>query len=234
MFYYSKKSRRKIIHVDKCSHLRKTPKEFIGTFKTADEAFRNGYRFCKHCNVLKKKYRSEKKQIMNFCKLNGLTVNLENECIAVKSADSQWKIIPHSQTLVQLYHKNTYIKKNDSKSLICGYHNQNTFRSDICAMLAYITDHDSFRTDNPLYSSAVPTNFAVLSGQCTGTEPKLEKDIQTKPKKKKKKKKQASEINRSKRNTKKKEKRLKKAQKRSAIRNVYLIMDSLQAQRAAG
>ncbi len=234
MFYYSKRSRRKIIRTDKCSHLKKTPKEFIGTFKTVDEAYKKGFRLCRHCNVIKKKYRLQEKEIRSFCEFNGMTAELEVDYISVKSLNSQWKIIPHSGAFLQLYHKNTYIRKGDSKSLIQGYHAQNIFRNDICDILAYIADHDTFRAKNPLCDAAVLTNYAILNGHSTVTESSPDKDACTKQNKKKKKKKDAGKINKSKRSSKEKEKRLKKAEKRSAIRNVYIIMDSLQLQRAAG
>ena len=65
MFYYSKNSRNKVIHVRGCHYIKNTNEDMLGDFKTIAAAYREGYNPCHHCSNILKLYRKEKKKILN-------------------------------------------------------------------------------------------------------------------------------------------------------------------------
>lgn len=153
MYYYSKKSRKKIIHTQACFHIASTGLDDIGWFETLPEAYENGYRLCKHCSPLAKHYRKENREILDFCSKNGLSVHLGNRSIAVTSPRSMWKIAIGSDKEIILYHKNTFETERDHLSEIKGYHLQRDVSKDsVVAYLEYIVEHDFFRILNPIHN----------------------------------------------------------------------------------
>lgn len=154
MYYYNKKSAKKIIHTFECFHIVNTCIEDIGWFETLKEAYQQGYRFCKHCNSLFKYYKAENKEIIDFCRKNGLSVILRNKNILVCSIKSNWKITLDKNNRIVLYHKNEFETNRDYLSEINGYHLQGDARRDsIVSYLNYIIRHDDYRMQNPIYIS---------------------------------------------------------------------------------
>lgn len=154
MYYYNKKSAKKIIHTFECFHIVHTCIEDIGWFETLKEAYQQGYRFCKHCNPLFKYYKAENKEIIDFCRKNGLSVILRNKNILVCSIKSNWKITLDKNNRIVLYHKNEFETNRDYLSEINGYHLQGDARRDsIVSYLNYIIRHDDYRMQNPIYIS---------------------------------------------------------------------------------
>lgn len=151
MYYYSKKSRKKILHTQDCFHIMHTDIDDIGWFSTLPKAYGQGYRLCEHCNPLAKHYRRESKQILDFCGKYGLAVHLGHRCIAVTSPQSKWKIAIGKNMGITLYHKNTFTTDRDDLSEINGYHLQRDVRADsVLDYLTYIVDHDYYRMLNPV------------------------------------------------------------------------------------
>ncbi len=152
MYYYSKKSRKKIIHMMECFHILNTDINNIGWFETLPDAYEQGYRLCKHCNPLFKYYKNEREKICDFCRENGLSV-LNNRSVLVYSIKSKWKIALDKKNRIVLYHKNDFKTNKDHLSEISGYHLQgDARRGSIVAYLKYIVEHDYYRMLIILYT----------------------------------------------------------------------------------
>ena len=76
MYYYSKKSRNKIIHTSVCGCVGNRIESF-GTLPTLQIAFAKGYRLCRRCNTLAKQYEKEQQKIQNYCSQNGMMTRYE-------------------------------------------------------------------------------------------------------------------------------------------------------------
>ncbi len=152
MYYFNKKSSKKIIHLIECFHVHNNEIDNIGWFETLSEAYDRGYRLCKHCNPLYMHYKKESNEILEFCRKNGMAVNLKNKCISITSVRSKWKIALDKMNRIVLYHKNDFTTDKDYLSEINGYHLQRDVRRvTIMGYLNYIIEHDNFRMYNPLY-----------------------------------------------------------------------------------
>lgn len=151
MYYYCKKSKKRIIHLQECFHTLKLDDENWGSFETLAEAYEQGYRLCKHCNLLAKQYRKEHKGIINFCQRKGLRVSFGYRNIAVASVHSKWLIAIDEKSKFILYHKNTFETEKDCLSEIKGYHKQyDVLKGSIIDYLNYIVEHDYFRMMRPV------------------------------------------------------------------------------------
>ena len=122
MYFYSKKSRKKIVHTDLCFHITGTGIDDIGSFETLDEAYGEGFRLCKCCNPMKKQYRRESEKILKISAEYGFSVYLGNRYICITSVVSKWKITLDSESNMVLYHKNVFEKSGDALSQVYGYH----------------------------------------------------------------------------------------------------------------
>jgi len=153
MYYYCKNSRKKIVHSVDCFHVQNTEIDSIGYFESIGEAYDQGYRLCKHCSPLVRQYKYECREMVDFCRKNGLAVHLGNRCISITSISrSKWKIALDKKNRFALYHKNSFTTEKDHLSEISGYHLQSDARrNSIVAYLQYIVDHDHFRMLNPAY-----------------------------------------------------------------------------------
>lgn len=152
MYYYCKKSRKKVVHTIECFHIQQSCIDDIGWFESLPEAYEKGYRLCKHCNPLFGYYRNESENIIEYCRKNGMSVHLGNKNISVRSIRSQWKIALDKKNRIILYHKNDFTTSRDHLSEINGYHLQgDVHKESIVEYLEYIVDHDYFRMLNPVY-----------------------------------------------------------------------------------
>ncbi len=152
MFYYNKKSRKKIIHTAECFHVYNVDINDIGWFEAVADAYNKGYRFCKHCNPLIRMYNNESRQINDYCRENGLSYNLGNKSIVIYSIDSMWQITLDKNSRIILYHKNDFKTNKDHLSEINGYHLQGDAKKDsILDYLKYIVEHDFYRMHNPIF-----------------------------------------------------------------------------------
>lgn len=153
MYYFNKTSRKQIIHDEQCHHLRGKSKEDLGCFESVKNAYDAGYRFCRCCSPLVKKYRAEEKTILDYCSRNGLSLYLHNKAITIWTPRSQWKIvIAENKNKTILYHKNEFNPAKDPKSYVPGYHPQHVCHESIREYLDYIIEHDYFRMLNPIYA----------------------------------------------------------------------------------
>ena len=51
MYYYSKRSRSKIVHQSTCQHIQNVSVEDVGSFENLEDAYAAGYRLCRHCSL---------------------------------------------------------------------------------------------------------------------------------------------------------------------------------------
>ncbi len=159
MFYYSKKSRRKVVHYGECACIQNVDVDDIGSFETLEEAYANKYRLCRHCSPIAKRYRKEIKSLMDYCQSHAASVFFCDKHVGIKTPISRWKIIPVDEGgKISLYHKNTF--STDRTGPVPGYHYQWVERDTIAEYLEYITEHDFYRNRHPL-SPAVSKSEAV-------------------------------------------------------------------------
>ena len=152
MYYYSKNSREKIVHLDSCFHLDNMNHSKMGCFQTLSEAYEQGYKICKHCNPLFNQYKKEKEQIIELCRKKGVSVFVGNKNVVIRSINSKWKITVDKNEKFVLYHKNTYKTENDHLSQVKGYHLQGDVNKEsIVEYLDYVLEHDYYRMMHPVY-----------------------------------------------------------------------------------
>ena len=151
MYYYNKKSSRKIIHTKECFRINNKDINDIGWFETLDEAYAKGYRLCRNCSILKKALKNQCDEIKEFTRKKRMEFFVHDKFIAISSPYGEWKLVPSRQGgHIVLYHLNEF--KNEKKSSrVPGFHKQHTFFDDIMGYLRYIEDHDFYRMVNPLY-----------------------------------------------------------------------------------
>lgn len=151
MFYYLKKSSRKIIHYSGCRYFAKHTADGFGVFETLEAAHTAGYRLCKCCTPIAQRYHKEKKEIMTLCATEGLSCYQSDGRIHVQTPRSQWQIITAGKkNTLFLYHKNTDPKRIDAiESILPGYHSQAVRKTSICDYLKFIVEHDTYRRFHP-------------------------------------------------------------------------------------
>ena len=147
MIYANKNSVKKVIHVKKCSYLKNKKQKNIIVFYDMRDALKKGYKLCKKCNPIKKKYFKEEALITNFVKANKLKVEFREHEINIQSNKEQWKIVVASNGYgIALYHKNTDNRYSDN--YVPNYHLQGIEKGSIVGYLEYIVKHDIFKIKN--------------------------------------------------------------------------------------
>ena len=168
MYFYCKKSKEKIIHLEDCFHISKKILNDIGYFESLNDAYKQGYRLCKHCNPMEKQYQKECDDILKICANKGLSVYSGDRYIAITSVSSKWKIALDKNNDMVLYHKNDFETPNDCMSPIVGYHLQGDVKKNsIISYLNYIIEHDYFRMVNPV---AIPRKMVIPPPPKKGTK----------------------------------------------------------------
>jgi len=150
VYYYSNKSKGKIVHFIECSQLKKIKSENIKTFSDIGEVRRNEYRVCNYCSPIVKKLRQEKDKTEKFCMENGLLYYVHKGNLHVRTYRSEWIIrVSDNKFGMELHHKNSYEKEHSNS--LHGYHKQDYKSDSILDFLKYINEHECYRTHNPLY-----------------------------------------------------------------------------------
>lgn len=149
MFYYSKRSHRKIVHTQACFLVCGFAPESVGTFETLSEALDAGYRLCRRCNPILRQYRKEQMAILDYCRENGMSFHWNDRYFSIISPISQWRVTVSPSGTTMLYHKNTKSLASDAASAIRGYHNQRISFRSLLQYFTYITSHDAYRMHHP-------------------------------------------------------------------------------------
>lgn len=74
MYYYSKRSRSKIVHQSTCQHIQNVSVEDVGSFENLEDAYAAGYRLCRHCSPIAKLYRKESDVLQGYCQSHAASV----------------------------------------------------------------------------------------------------------------------------------------------------------------
>lgn len=150
MYYYSKRSRSKIVHQSTCQHIQNVSVEDVGSFENLEDAYAAGYRLCRHCSPIAKLYRKESDVLQGYCQSHAASVFFKDRFIGISTPISDWRIIPSGKgNEVVLYHKNTLGDKKTGP--VPGYHLQRVSQNTISGYLEYISDHDLYRNMHPLF-----------------------------------------------------------------------------------
>ena len=150
MYYYSKRSRSKIVHQSTCQHIQNVSVEDVGSFENLEDAYAAGYRLCRHCSPIAKLYRKESDVLQGYCQSHAASVFFKDRFIGISTPISDWRIIPSGKgNEVVLYHKNTLGDKKTGP--VPRYHLQWVSQNTISGYLEYISDHDLYRNMHPLY-----------------------------------------------------------------------------------
>ena len=149
MFYYSKLSHRKIVHLKKCYIAKRIRPETTGTFKTAKDAFDAGYRLCRCCNPVAKQYRKEEAALIDHCRRNGMLFRYSDRSFKITSMLGKWiiQVTPNGKTT--LYHKNTREAGNNAETEVDGFHKQKISYDTLIEYFDYISNHDRYRARHP-------------------------------------------------------------------------------------
>ncbi len=151
MYYYSETSSKKIIHSSKCSHVQNVDIDSVGSFETLEEAYRQGYRLCRHCSPLAKRYRKESESLVNYCQGHAVSVFFNDRFIGIHTPHSKWKIILSADgSELVLYHRNTFETKKDCTSPVKNYHYQRVRQDSVLGYLEYIAEHEYYRMMHPV------------------------------------------------------------------------------------
>lgn len=152
MFCYSKNSSKKIIHMDACYQMKRIAASDRGSFKTLEEAYKDGYRLCRCCNPLAKQYRKERVALSAFCQSHQtISCFFHDQFIQVVTYYSKWRIVysPKEKAFL-LYHKNSFERKKANQQPVPGYHLQKVKQDTLLAYLKCIVDHEQYRKQNPI------------------------------------------------------------------------------------
>ena len=123
-FIYSKRSHRKIVHIRGCRILNRIPREERVLFRTLQEAQENGYRLCRCCSPVLRRYRKDRKEIEAFISKHRYSMKENDGNLLIRSAKDTWRIIVHPITgKVVLLHKNLYGDPGqESPGWLSGFH----------------------------------------------------------------------------------------------------------------
>ena len=94
MYYYSKRSRSKIVHQSTCQHIQNVSVEDVGSFENLEDAYAAGYRLCRHCSPIAKLYRKESDVLQGYCQSHAASVFFKDRFIGISTPISDWRIIP--------------------------------------------------------------------------------------------------------------------------------------------
>ena len=176
MYYYSKRSRSKIVHQSTCQHIQNVSVEDVGSFENLEDAYAAGYRLCRHCSPIAKLYRKESDVLQGYCQSHAASVFFKDRFIGISTPISDWRIIPSGKgNEVVLYHKNTLGDKKTGP--VPRYHLQWVSQNTISGYLEYISDHDLYRNMHPLYPVQSKNVFLTKSNLTDRTASFLEEGL---------------------------------------------------------
>ena len=143
MYFYNICSSKKIIHLSDCRYIKDSTKKRFGHFYGLEDALRKGYRPCRHCFTLIRRFAQEEERISKYCTRYNYIFSHSKNSVEITTGKGQWKIVQaeHSQR-VELYHKNTQTRESDRYSRIEGYHNQRVAEFELVDYIHYIARHD--------------------------------------------------------------------------------------------
>ena len=143
-------------HENDCEKLQLINPDNLVIFASESEALSAGYRCCRCCSTILKKFRRTDAAQDGFAKKHELIVDLcvEDGSLTVISRTDVWKVFK-SNGKYKLYHKNSHNYWNPT--VVKGYHDQKVSSRSLFYILRYITDHENYRIQNPFPKSCSNT-----------------------------------------------------------------------------
>lgn len=141
MFYGN--SRSKIVHYQQCGYASRSKaceSTRLRQFYTLDEARTAGYRMCKCCDPVAKRFKPELDEISRFCGKNNIFYRISNGEMEIITLESHWKVCMGARGKMVLYHQNRFGDKYDRRN----YHIQQYQVTGAMPMLRYIITHDKY------------------------------------------------------------------------------------------
>lgn len=152
MYYFRKNGRKKILHTKTCHYKAAIRTDQLGTVTDARAAVAAGYRFCKCCDPLGRKFQIEQQGIQDLLQRHGLSVYQRKCGIGVATPRSRWIIAyADNKTGTTLYHRNVLHPRGDAEEPYPGYHPQKVCYNNLRGYLEYIVEHDYYRMMYPCY-----------------------------------------------------------------------------------
>ena len=156
-------SKRKVFHYKDCVCINSIPEKYRVTFNSKDDARLHGYEHCYRCSKLVSYYNKDKEEIDRFILHNYMKMYIEDDSMFIDNITSAWKITTESTRYgLELYHANSERVsklKVKNKHIQYHYHKQNyKGQKDILSMLAYIVEHDKWKSDNRKNYAKLPKN----------------------------------------------------------------------------
>ena len=95
MFYYSTKTKKRVLHLKNCHHIKAIKKENVATVSSVVEAQKKGIgtTVCKCCSALRKDYSRNLNEILNFAYSNGMCCHMDEGLMRIESSFAKWIIM---------------------------------------------------------------------------------------------------------------------------------------------
>lgn len=152
MYYFRENGSQKILHTGTCRYKAAIRADRLGTAANVNEAVAAGYRFCKCCDPLGRKFQIERQEMLDYLQQHGLSVYRHRRGVGVATPRSRWMIVyADNKVGTTLYHRNELHPKGDAEGPYPGYHVQKVCCADLRGYLEYIVEHDYYRMMHPLY-----------------------------------------------------------------------------------
>lgn len=149
MFYYSIKSKEKVVHFKGCHHLKNISKNNLKTFKSINDVRKSEYRICSCCSPIIASLKKEQSELRKFCLENGLLYFMHKGNLHIRTCYSKWKVLAsNTKNILELHHQNSFKKEHDDS--VPGYHKQNFISDSVLGYLQYINEHEHYRLFNPV------------------------------------------------------------------------------------
>lgn len=162
-YHYIQSEHSSILHVKECHYAKQIKKS--GMVRIEGQALFEGYAICKHCskdfsaiqfypepaicsdefvNIAQSEF--DENYINRLCQRYGLTCQISNGLIFIKSPIASWRIYHDYESVVEVFHQNMRTQKSSKarqrRPTNEGFHKQNIKEKRLEAVVKYIYYHD--------------------------------------------------------------------------------------------
>lgn len=149
MFYYSVKSKNKVVHYQGCRHLKNIKEENLRSFESVNDIRSSDYRICSCCSPIAERLKNEQEELQKFCQKEGLSYFVSKGILHIRTYNSKWKILfSNKRNVLELHHENSFEKEHSNS--VPGYHRQKCISDSIIGYMKYIVNHEHYRMYNPI------------------------------------------------------------------------------------
>lgn len=152
MYYFRKNGCQKILHTGTCRYKAAIQADHLDTATDVNEAVAAGYRFCKCCDPLGRRFQVERQEMLGYLQQHGLSVYRHRRGVGVATPRSRWMIVYVGNKIgTTLYNRNDLHRKGNADGPYPGYHAQKVCYADLHGYLEYIVGHDYDRMMHTCY-----------------------------------------------------------------------------------